>query len=55
MVNSKLYFTLFFNMVIKELSITRVLKNYKDYTLSGDEAEVLGTSSTPQTVRTVSS
>ena len=34
---------------------TRVLKNYKDYTLSGDEVEVLGTSSTPQTVRTVSS
>jgi hypothetical protein len=32
---------------------TRVLKNYKDYTLSGDEVEVLGTTATPQTVRAV--
>jgi hypothetical protein len=32
---------------------TRVLKDYKDYTLSGDEVEVLGTTSTPQTVRAV--
>ncbi|MBW2965999.1 hypothetical protein KY342_02765 [Candidatus Woesearchaeota archaeon] len=34
---------------------TRVLKNYGDYTLSGDEVEVLGTTATPQTVRAVTS
>jgi hypothetical protein len=33
---------------------TRVLKDYGDYDLSGDEVEVLGTTATPQTVRKVS-
>ncbi len=30
---------------------TRVMKNYKDYTLSGDEVEVLGTTATPTKVQ----